>query len=141
MKRTILFAVFALVLMPMVAGCQTTVEDAKTDFCEKLQAFGTAVDGLGQITGDSTMEELDTARANVDTAWTDLQAASETLEEVQLDDTKGAVEELMSAVDGVSDDATLNQAAGGLAAAAQATRVQIEAIGTTVCVSVPAYGE
>lgn len=141
MKRTILIAVFALVLMPMVAGCQTSVDDAKTDFCEKLQTFGTAVDGLGQITGDSTMEEFDTARANVDTAWTDLQSSSETLEEIQLDETKGAVEGLMSAADGVSDDATLKQAAGGLAAAAQATRAQIEMINTTVCVSVPAVGE
>ena len=142
MKRTILIAVLALVLVPMMAGCQqTTVDDAKTDFCEKLQAFGTAVDGLGQITGTSTMEELDTARADVDTAWTDLQASAETLETVQLDATKGAVDELKGALDGIQDEATLQQAFASVVAGATATRAQIDAINTTVCVSVPAADE
>lgn len=138
MKRIALIVVLAVLLVPALGACQqTTLPDAKTDFCNKLDAYGEALDEFNQLTPDSTVDEMKTAKADVESAWTELQDAASTLTDVQLDEAQSAMDGLMQTVNDIPDDATLSSALTTVVSEVKTTREAIDKISTTVCVDLP----
>ena len=138
MKRFALIIVLAVLLVPALGACQqTTLPDAKADFCNKLNAYSDALDEFNQLTTDSTVEEMKTAKADVDGAWTELKDAASTLADVQLDEAQTAMDGLMQTVDGIPDDATLSSALDTVVSEVKTAREAIDKISTTVCVDLP----
>jgi hypothetical protein len=126
----VLAALSALVLV----GCQQqTVGDAKTQFCTDLKAVNTAVDGVKALGPTSTIEQTQQATKTLEDSWTTLKASAANLKEVQLQATEDAFNQITTAMKGVSDQATLAQAATGIQAGTAAFDVAYKAINTTVC--------
>lgn len=131
MKKTALL--FAAVATLVLAGCQPTVGDAKTEFCNSLKAVGTAVDGVKALTPASTVEEAQTATKALEDSWATMKKSAETLKEVQIEETEAAYNEMVKSVKGISDQATVAQAVTGVQAAATKFDLAFKAINTTVC--------
>ena len=129
-KSVVLLAAMATLVL---AACQPTVGDAKTEFCNSLKAVNTAVEGVKALGPTSTVEEAQTATKALEDSWATMKKSAETLKEVQLSETETAFNEMTSAMKGVSDQATLAQAVTGAQAAAMKFEATAKVINTTVC--------
>jgi hypothetical protein len=126
----------ALGAVAVLAGCQTTgsqVQDAKATFCSSMQALTTALQSVKALTPASTVEQAQTARSNLQSAWEGVTKSAENLAEVQLDATKQAYEEVSNTMTGISDQTTLAGAVGTLQASVVKFEAATTAINTTVC--------
>ncbi len=131
MKKLFLFGL--IVLLPLLGGCGTTVDSAKADFCNDLDAFGQSLVGLRDLQLGSAKEDLQSALGNADQAWQDLKDSASKLEDVQLDAMEDAFGDLKDSVQDIPDDATLAEALASVKDAAIAMLDEIVQITTVTC--------
>jgi len=134
MKKLLLFGLIAL-LLPLLAGCGTTVDSAKADFCDDLGAFGQSLAGLRDLHAGSTKEDLRDAIGAAEQAWEDVKDSGSKLEDVQLDAVEDAFGDLKNAIQDIPDDATLAEALADVKGAAVTMLSEILQITTTTCSS------
>jgi hypothetical protein len=124
-----------ILLLPLLAGCGTTVDSAKAAFCDNLGAFSESLGGLRDIGIGSTKDDLQGALKDAENAWGDVKDSAGKLEDVQLDAVENAFDDLKDAIKNIPDDATLADALTAVKDAALATLSQIVQITTTTCSS------
>ena len=134
MRKLALLSLVVL-LLPVLAGCGTTVDSAKADFCDDLGAFSESLGGLRDISIGSTKDDLQNALEDAEDAWGDLQESAGKLEDVQLDAVEDAFGDLKDAIRDIPDDATLAEALGDVKDAAVSMLSEIVQITTTTCTS------
>ena len=130
-KSTLLGLV--ILLLPLLAGCGTTVDSAKADFCSDLDAFSQSVGGLRDLHAGSTKEDLQGAIGDTDQAWEDLKDSASKLEDVQLDALEDAYGDLKASIRDIPDDASLAEALANVKDAAVAMLSEIVQITTITC--------
>jgi len=124
-----------ILLLPLLAGCGTTVDSAKADFCDDLGAFGQSLTGLRDLHAGSTKEDLQDAIRAAEQAWEDVKDSGSKLENVQLDAVEDAFGDLKNAIQDIPDDATLAEALADVKGAAVTMLSEIVQITTTTCSS------
>jgi len=124
-----------ILLLPLLAGCGTTVDSAKADFCDDLGAFGQSLTGLRDLQAGSTKEDLQDAIGAAEQAWQDVKDSGSKLENVQLDAVEDAFGDLKNAIQDIPDDATLAEALAAVKGAAVTMLSEIVQITTTTCSS------
>ncbi len=132
MKKMLLLSLMALLVLPL-AGCGTTVDSAKADFCDDLGAFGQSLMGLREIGAGSTKGDLQDATKDAQKAWDNLKDSASKLEDVQVDGVQDAFSDLQKSIDDIPDDATLDEALADVKGAAVSTLGEILQIATTTC--------
>ena len=130
-KSTLLGLV--ILLLPLLAGCGTTVDSAKADFCSDLDAFSQSVGGLRDLHASSTKEDLQGAIGDADQAWEDLKDSASKLEDVQLDALEDAYGNLKASIRDIPDDASLAEALANVKDAAVAMLSEIVQITAITC--------
>ena len=134
MNKKIGFLILTVLLLLLV-GCGPSVGDAKTQFCNDWQAFGTAIQNGKNLNENSTVDEAKAARDEIVKAFDKAKSSSAQLQEVQLDATQQAVDAMSQVIDSIPADATLGQAGAAIQASANALETAYTAINTTVCVT------
>jgi hypothetical protein len=124
-----------ILLLPLLAGCGTTVDSAKADFCDDLGAFGQSLAGLRDLHAGSTKEDLQDAIGAAEQTWEDVKDSGSKLENVQLDAVEDAFDDLKNAIQDIPDDATLAEALADVKGAAVTMLSEILQITTTTCSS------
>ena len=126
MKRSRLFGGVGLVLMAMTLGwvfsaCSDddeTPEDATATLCTDLAELGNALGAYGDLTVDSTVEDVEDAQDEVAGAYDDVIESAGDVADARVDELEASYEELASAVDDVSGEDTVGEAVTGIAAQA-----------------------
>jgi hypothetical protein len=90
------------------------VGGAETEFCTDLANLETAVAQLDSISASSTVDSAEQARDDVEDALNEVRSSARNLAEVRVDQLEDAYEDFDSAVDQVSGDQTLGEAASTL---------------------------
>jgi len=105
-----------LLLCGLIAACQPIPDTgaAEAALCTSLGTLKTAVTGLADTSGTTTVGELKEASRNVTEAWSTVKASAAALDQARVNDLDQAVNSLGSAVNDVSDDATLEQATASI---------------------------
>lgn len=102
----------ALAFIPAVVACGgPSVEDAEASLCEDLNGLATAVQGLGQINAQSTVNELESARNDVATAYESVKSSAATVQEARMDELDTAYSNFDQTVNSISGRDTLGEAA------------------------------
>jgi outer membrane murein-binding lipoprotein Lpp len=106
-----ILAISALVLCLAVAGCtQPTPEEAEAQFCTDMAGLETALQELESTDETATVGEVRAAQDNVTEAWSNVRNSAQTLEDVNVDQLETAYNDLDSAVQGLPDDITVQEA-------------------------------
>ena len=133
MKSRIAISIL-LLSMFVVTGCiSKSLEEAQVDFCQALVAYGEAVRELQNVTANTTVEELQSARADVADARDALGDAAVDLREARIRSAENAWENTQAAINDISGDATLGEAAATVRAQAAILATEIERIGNISC--------
>jgi hypothetical protein len=107
----------ALAVIPAVVACGgPSVEDAEASLCEDLNGLAGALQNLGQINAQSTVNELEAARNDVAKAYESVKASAATVEEARVNDLDTAYSDFESTVNSISGRDTLGEAAITVAA-------------------------
>ncbi len=133
--RKLLLLGLSVLLLPLLAGCGTTVDSAKAGFCDNLDAFSQSLAGLRNLHAGSTREDLQNALGQADEAWQALKDSASKLEDVQLDALEEAFGNLKDSVRDIPDDATLTEALANVKDAVVTMLSEIVQITTTTCKS------
>ncbi|MBE9140935.1 hypothetical protein IQ254_27680 [Nodosilinea sp. LEGE 07088] len=108
---------FALAVIPAVVACGgPTVEDAEAGLCDDLNGFATALQNLGQLNAQSTVNDLETARSDLAKAYESVKASAATVEEARLNELDTAYTDFETTVSSISGRDTLGEAAITVAA-------------------------
>ena len=100
-----------ILLAAACGGGTPTVADAEASLCSAIDDFGGALTAYGQLTADSTVDELQTAREDVASSYEAMQAAASTVQDARIADVETAYSDLQGTVDGISGRDTLGEAA------------------------------
>jgi hypothetical protein len=107
----------ALAVIPAVVACGgPSVEDAEAILCDDLNGLAGALQNLGQINAQSTVNELETARNDVAKAYESVKASAATVEEARINELDTAYSDFESTVNSISGRDTLGEAAITVAA-------------------------
>ncbi len=130
-----IFVLLSLLVLA-VAGCTapvpTSVPDAQAAVCTALEGLRTAVAQVGTVSADTTVEEVESIQAGIDTAVTTLERAVEAVPEAKIDGVKTAIEGLQGAVRTVAPSDTLGDAAESITTAAEGVVTAIEETQSTL---------
>lgn len=132
MKSKIAFSI-VLLLMFVVAGCAQSLEEAQVDFCQALVAYGEAVNELQNVNAGTPVEELETARDNVSDVRDDLLDAAGGLRDARIRSAENAWGDTQEAINDISGDATLGEAAATIRGQAAILVTELERIGNLTC--------
>ena len=133
MKSRITISIL-LLLMLVVTGCiSKSLEEAQVDFCQALANYGSAVRELENVNAGTTVEELEAARDDVVEAGEDVKDAAGDLREERLRASEDAWENTQDAIDDISGDATLGEAAAAVRGQAVILATEIERISNISC--------
>ena len=132
MKSKIVISIL-LLSMFVVTGCSKSLEEAQVDFCQALGAYGDAVRELQNVNDSTTVEELQSARDDVADARENAKDAAGDLREARLRAAEDAWENTQEAIDDISGDATLGQAAATVRGQAVILATEIERISNISC--------
>ncbi len=130
-KRIFLFGVLVIVLL--LAGCQPSLDDAKSDFCDDLGTFAKSVGEFHSLTPASSVDDVQDAQKDVDDAWNDLQSSAQTLQSVQIDSLQSAYSDLQKDVSNISGDTSVTGALAQIQQDALATLHEAVQISITTC--------
>ena len=122
-----------LLSMIVATGCSQSLEEAQVDFCQALVDYGAAVRELQNVNASTTVEELQSARDDVAHARDDVKDAAGDLREARLRAAEDAWENTQEAIDDISDDATLAEAAATIRGQAFILATEIERIANISC--------
>ena len=132
MKSKIVISLLLLSML-VVTGCSKSLEEAQVDFCQALGAYGNAARELQNVNASTTVEEVEAARDDVVGAWEDVKGAAGDLREARLRTAEDAWENTQEAIDDISGDATLGQAAATVRGQAVILTTEIERISNVSC--------
>ena len=132
MKSRITISILLLAMI-VATGCSKSLEEAQVDFCQALVDYGAAVRQLQNVNASTTVEELQSARDDVIGAREDVKDAAGDLREVRLRAVEDAWESTQEAVDDISGDATLGEAAATVRGQAFILATEIERINNISC--------
>ena len=132
MKSRITISIL-LLLMLVVTGCSNSLEKAQVDFCQALVAYGAAVGELQNVNAATTVEELESARDDVADARENVEQAAGDLREAKIRVAEDAWENTQDAIDDISGDATLGEAAATVRGQAIILATEIDRITSTTC--------
>lgn len=104
-----------LLLVPfLVMACDQstpTTADLEAQLCSNLDQFGTALTELGQINAQSSVNDLQTARANLAQAYQAVRDAASAVEASRTADLEAAYTNFDNTVNTISGSDTLGEAA------------------------------
>ena len=123
-----------LLSMFVVTGCiSKSLEEAQVDFCQALVAYGDAVQALQNVNHSTTVEELQAARDNVSDARDAVGDAAVDLREARIRSVENAWENTQEAINDISGDATLGEAAAIVRRQALILATEIDKISNVSC--------
>ncbi|UCC53843.1 MAG: hypothetical protein JSV68_07685 [Anaerolineaceae bacterium] len=123
-----------LLSMFVVTGCiSKSLEEAQVDFCQALVAYGDAVQALQNVNHSTTVEELQAARDNVSDARDAVGDAAVDLREARIRSAENAWENTQEAINDISGDATLGEAAATVRGQALILATEIDKISNVSC--------
>ena len=123
-----------LLLMLVVTGCiSKSLEEAQVDFCQALAAYGAVVGELQNVNASTTVEELQSARDDVADAQEDVKDAAGDLREAKIRAAEDAWDNTQEAIDDISGDATLAEAAATIRGQAFILATEIDKIASVTC--------
>jgi hypothetical protein len=133
MKSRIFISIL-LLSMFVVTGCTSkSLEEAQVDFCQALVAYGEAVGELQNVNASTTVEELQSARDDVTDARDAFGDVAVDLREARIRSAENAWENTQEAINDISGDATLGEAAATVRGQAAILVTEIERIGNISC--------
>ena len=132
MKSRITISILLLAMI-VATGCSKSLEEAQVDFCQALAAYGEAARELQNVNASTTVEEMEAARDNVVAAQDDVKDAAGDLREARLRAAEDAWENTQEAIDDISGDATLGEAAATVRGQAVILVTEIERISNVSC--------
>ena len=133
MKSRITISIL-LLSMFVVTGCiSKSLEEAQVDFCQALVAYGDAVRELQNVNASTTVEELQTARDNVSEARDAVGDSAVDLREARIRSAENAWENTQDAINDISGDATLGEAAATVRGQALILATEIDKITSVSC--------
>jgi F0F1-type ATP synthase membrane subunit b/b' len=132
MKSRITISIL-LLSMFVVTGCSKSLEEAQVDFCQALGAYGEAARELQNVNDSTTVDELQTARDDVAEAREDVKDAAGDLREARIRSAENAWENTQEAIDDISGDATLGEAAATIRGHALILATEIDKITNVSC--------
>ena len=133
MKSRITISIL-LLSMFVVTGCiSKSLEEAQVDFCQALVAYGAAVDELQNVNVSTTVEDLQSASDDAADAREDVKDAAGDLREARIRATEDAWDNTLEAIDDISGDAILGEAAATIRGQAFILATQIDRISNISC--------
>lgn len=93
-----------------IAGCQPSLDQAKTQLCIAIAGYDQAVAALEAIQGGSTVGQLKEAQKSVDKAAQQVNVAAEKYQQAEVREVKDSYQQLERKVKSIPDNATLAQA-------------------------------
>ena len=133
MKSRITISMLLLSLF-VVTGCiSKSLEEAQVDFCQALAAYGAAVGDLQNVNAGTSVEELESARDDVADAREDVTDAAGDLREAKIRAAEDAWDNTQEAIDDISGDAALGQAAATVRGQAFILATEIDKITSATC--------
>ena len=135
MKRRILIPLLLmLVLAVFVSGCQQSVDQAKQNFCTKLNTVIDKTQQLKSVDANTSVEDAKKAKAELEQAWQDFSKAADQLKGVQADASQDAFNKMKKELDSsISGETTLGEGAQKISTGAQQLLTELKVINTTVC--------
>jgi hypothetical protein len=136
MKRTL--AVIGGVMLAtavFIGACgddDPSEEEASADYCSDLAALGTALDAYGDLTVDSTIDEVEDAQQEVSDAYDAVLESLADVAEAQVDELEAAYDDLAASVNDVSGGDTVGEAITDIAANAAAVNQARQSLGESV---------
>jgi hypothetical protein len=123
MRRTGTLAVVSVAALAVagLAGCGSdtpTQADAESQACDAIASLSEALQGVGEIDADSTVEQAQQAQESLDEAIAGLQDAATDLEAADSAALQAGGQAISTAIDGVSGSDTLGAAGAVVAQAA-----------------------
>ena len=114
MKKVIVFLIAAMLFVPLLltgVGCgEESTEDAKEQLCEDLQGLETALVGLTDISLESSIDDLKAKQKTVDDAWNNVVDSASKVAEVQINDLRNAVDDLIDTIENIPSDTSIREA-------------------------------
>jgi outer membrane murein-binding lipoprotein Lpp len=132
MKSKIIISILLLATF-VLTGCSKSLEEAQVDFCQALGAYGTAVRELQNVDAGTTVEEMEAARDGVADAKEDVENAAGDLREARLRAAEDAWDNTQDAINDISGDATLGEAAATVRGQAFILATEIDKISSVSC--------
>ena len=132
MKTKIIISILLLAIL-FVSGCSPSLEEAQVEFCQALAAYGDAVQQLQNVNADTTIDDLQSARDDVADALEDVISAGGVLREARLRAAEIAWEDTQNAIQGISGEATLGEAAATIRGQAVTLATEIDRITSISC--------
>jgi|GEM_PF-741389 len=124
MRRIIVATIVMLLFIPLVlvaVSCGgTDTKEAETNLCKSLNEFEAALIALGDISLDSTIEDIQNNFKAVEDAWNKIVADAEKVAEAKSDDLEKAYDNLVKAINDIPGDATITEALQSIADEASA---------------------
>ncbi len=106
--------VVALVLLVAACGGDESQASAEQNLCQALGNYASAVAGLQGLSLQSTKQDIQTQVEAVQSAWDGVTSAAQDVASADVNAIESAQSNLQDAVNGLSDDTTLEQAAQDL---------------------------
>ena len=123
-----------LLSMFVVTGCiSKSLEEAQVDFCQALVAYGEEVRELQNVNASTSVEELEAARDDAVETQADVKDAAGDLREARMRAAEDAWDNTQEAIDDISGDATLGEAAAAVRGQALILTTEIEKISNISC--------
>ena len=133
MKNKIRISILLLSIL-VVTGCiSQSLEEAQVDFCQALVAYGEAARELQNVNASTTVEEVEAARDDVVGAREDVSNAAGDLREARLRSAEDAWENTQEAINDISGEATLGEAAATIRGQAVILATEIDKITSVSC--------
>jgi len=123
MRKVLVATIVMMLLVPLAlvaASCGTDTKEAETNLCKSLNEFEAALIALGDISLDSTIEDIQNNFKAVEDAWNKIVSDAGKVAEAKSDDLKKAYDNLVKAIDDMPSDASITEALQSIADEASA---------------------
>lgn len=132
MKRLLGTALLAALVL---TACSNSPEDAVATFCEAQDDLVTAVENLGSLGVESTSDEVDAVRSEIESSWETYKKAAENVGQEIKAQGEDAFSDYRNAVAAIPDDAPVTERIQMNIDAAKAFAVDLNAIADSVTCS------
>ena len=118
MRKVIVATIVIMLLAPLAlraAGCGEDTEEAEKNLCQSLNEVEAALIALGDLSLDSTVEDIQNNYKAVEDAWNNIVSDAAEVGSARTDDLEKAYDDLNKAVDDIPGDATVTEALESIA--------------------------
>lgn len=133
LRRAATVGTLVVVSVFFVAACSSKKEpsasEANQELCQAKTELSDTAKAVGALDpATTTVAGLQNLRSNVSDAFDNIDEAAKVVAEAELQDLRKAKDDFLKAVQGVDDQATLQQAAAQVGTAAAALKTALEAV-------------